>query len=127
MAKHCKHPLCDACMMARSVQDASTIEGVLAMSEDAKMPSRARGGHARAAKLPAEQRSAIASEAAKRRWEARRQATSTEGLPKVLEGYANTLDLAGTKLPCAVIDGPNGIQRVLSEHGITRAILGSRS
>ena len=37
------------------------------------------------------------------------------------------LDLAGMKLPCAVIQGPNGIQRVLSENGITNAILGNRS
>ena len=35
--------------------------------------------------------------------------------------------MAGMKLPCAVIQGPNGIQRVLREHGITRAILGDRS
>jgi hypothetical protein len=44
-----------------------------------------------------------------------------------LEGYKSDLDLAGTKLPCAVIEGPNGIQRVLSENGITNAILGTRS
>jgi hypothetical protein len=31
------------------------------------------------------------------------------------------------KLPCAIIQGPHGIQRVLSENGITNAILGSRS
>ena len=31
------------------------------------------------------------------------------------------------KLPCAVIQGPKGIQRVLSENGITNAILGTRS
>jgi hypothetical protein len=48
-------------------------------------------------------------------------------MPRVLEGYSNVLDLDGTKLPCAVIEGPDGIQRVLSEHGITRAILGTRS
>jgi hypothetical protein len=45
----------------------------------------------------------------------------------VLEGYKNVLDLAGMKLPCAVIQGPNGIQRVLTENGITNAILGTRS
>jgi hypothetical protein len=37
------------------------------------------------------------------------------------------VDIAGTKLPCAVIQGPSGIQRVLSEFGITNAILGNRS
>jgi hypothetical protein len=41
--------------------------------------------------------------------------------------YKSVLDLAGMKLPCAIIQGPNGIQRVLSENGITNAILGSRS
>lgn len=48
-------------------------------------------------------------------------------MPEVLEGYSSFLDIAGTKLPCAVIQGPNGVQRVLSETGITRAILGTRS
>ncbi len=86
----------------------------------------AKGGRARAAKLTPEERSSIASEAAKRRWE-QRQATPPVGLPHVLEGYKSVLDLAGMKLPCAVIQGPFGIQRVLSENGITNAILGSRS
>ena len=48
-------------------------------------------------------------------------------MPRVIEGYSSFLDLAGTKLPCAVVQGPNGIQRVLSETGITQAILGTRS
>lgn len=48
-------------------------------------------------------------------------------MPRVLEGYSNVLDLGGTKLPCAVIEGPDGIQRVLSENGIANAILGGRS
>jgi len=48
-------------------------------------------------------------------------------MPRVIEGYSSFLDLAGTKLPCAVVEGPNGIQRVLSENGITQAILGTRS
>jgi hypothetical protein len=87
---------------------------------------RARSGYARAAKLLPEERSAIASAAAKARW-AEKAGPRPAGLPKVLEGYANTLDLVGTKLPCAVIEGPDGIQRILTEHGITRAILGTRS
>lgn len=37
------------------------------------------------------------------------------------------MNLGGRKLPCAVIQGPDGIQRVLTENGITNAILGSRS
>lgn len=89
-----------------------------------KENGRARGGRARAAKLTAEERSAIASEAAKKRWSNRPEA---ESLPRVLEGYSNVLELAGTKLPCAVINGPSGVQRVLTEFGITQAILGTRS
>jgi hypothetical protein len=84
----------------------------------------AQGGHARAAKLTAEERSAIATEAAKKRW-AERPPTATA--PHVLEGFKSVLDLAGMKLPCAIVQGPNGIQRVISENGITNAILGSRS
>jgi len=83
------------------------------------------GGRARAEKLSPAERSSIASEAAKARWINRTQ--PTPDMPQVLEGYSNVLDLDGTKLPCAVIKGPNGIQRVLSESGITQAILGTRS
>ena len=97
------------------------------MTED-NQTGRARGGFARAANLTPEERSTIASEAAKARWTEREEAViPDDALPSVLEGYSNILDLAGTKLPCAVISGPGGIQRVLTENGITRAILGSRS
>lgn len=48
-------------------------------------------------------------------------------MPRVVGGYSGKLDLAGIQLPCAVVESPNGIQRVLSENGITAAILGSRS
>lgn len=92
---------------------------------DGEETGRAKGGRARAEKLTAEQRSMIASDAAKRRWA--NKIEPTPDMPRVLEGYSSFLDLDGTKLPCAVIEGPNGIQRVLSEHGITQAILGTRS
>lgn len=84
---------------------------------------RARGGLARAAKLTQEERSAIATKAATDRWAAR----ATVNLPRALPEFVGVLNLVGTKLPCAVIEGPDGIQRVLTEHGITKAILGSRS
>jgi hypothetical protein len=93
--------------------DAEQIEG------------RAKGGVARAEALTPEERRQIASEAAKRRWAQRVE--PRPDMPRVLEGYSNVLDLGGVKLPCAVIEGPNGVQRVLSENGITNAILGSRS
>lgn len=87
---------------------------------------KAKGGYARADALSPEERSEIASTAAKARWDERR-ARENQSLPHVLEGFSSTLDLAGAKIPCAVIEGPTGIQRVLSENGITLALLGSRS
>ena len=83
------------------------------------------GGRARAVKLSPDKRSAIAKDAAAKRWANR--ILPTPDMPRVIEGYSSFLDLAGTKLPCAVVQGPNGIQRVLSETGITQAILGTRS
>ena len=45
----------------------------------------------------------------------------------MLEGFKSELNLADVKIPCAVISGRKGIQRVLTENGITYAILGERS
>lgn len=76
---------------------------------------KAKGGYARAAKLSPEKRREIAQKAAKERWE-------SPNLPKVLR--PGVLNLSGIKIPCAVLD--NG-KRVLTENGITNALLGSRS
>lgn len=85
---------------------------------------KARGGYARAEALTPEERSASSAHAAKARWEGRIERT----MPRVLENYSSVLDLGGMKLPCAVIEMPNGeVKRVLSENGITNAMLGSRS
>jgi hypothetical protein len=84
---------------------------------------RAKGGYARAARLSQDQRSAIASEAAKTRWSNHR----LPDVPHVLEGFKSELSLAGVTIPCAVISGRKGVQRVLTENGITYAILGERS
>ncbi len=84
---------------------------------------KSKGGLARAAKLTAAQRSAIAAEAARQRWAERRD----DSMPRALAEHQGVLNLGGMRLPCAVIQGPNGIQRVITEHGITNAILGSRS
>jgi hypothetical protein len=88
--------------------------------------NKAKGGYARANSLTPEKRSEIASQAAKTRWQ-EKKAREEQTLPRVLEGFSSVLDLAGAKIPCAVIEGPNGVQRVLSENGITLALLGSRS
>lgn len=94
------------------------------MTDDDEPVGRAKGGHARAARLTSEEKSSIASEAAKKRWEGRQD---NDPGPRVLEGYKSELVLGDVVLPCAVITGPNGIQRVLTENGITYAILGERS
>lgn len=93
-----------------------------------EVSGKARGGRARAAKLTAEERSAIASQAAKKRWQEATvsRASALTGY-KLLQGFKNELNLAGTRLPCAVVQGPDGIRRVLTETGITNAILGTRS
>ncbi len=95
------------------------------LPEPDSQPIGSAGGKARAEKLTPAKRAEIASEAAKRRWANR--VDPTPDMPRVLEGYSDVLNLDGTKLPCAVINGPNGVQRVLSETGITQAILGTRS
>lgn len=86
---------------------------------------RAKGGLARAASLSAERRSRIAADAARTRWAHRIEPQPS--MPRVLKGYSDALNLSGTKLPCAVISGPHGPLRVLTENGITNALLGSRS
>lgn len=96
------------------------------MASHEEVAPQSIGGHARAAKLTAEERSQIAAEAARARWENHNPDPGSP-LPRALPGFTGELNLAGLKLPCAVIEGPHGVQRVLSEHGITRAILGSRS
>jgi hypothetical protein len=95
--------------------------------KDNEPTGRARSGIARKESLSPTERSEIASTAAKARWAAKRERDALQRLPHVIEGFSNTLDLAGVKIPCAVVDGPSGVQRVLSENGITNALLGSRS
>lgn len=77
---------------------------------------QSKGGKARAEKLTPEERSRIASEGGKAR------ALAAASLPKV--EYPGVLELGDAKIPCAVLsDG----RRVLTENGITHAILGVRS
>jgi hypothetical protein len=77
---------------------------------------QSKGGLARARKLTAKQKSAIASGAARIRWE------EHSNLPRV--DFPGTLKLSNVSIPCAVLtDGT----RVLSENGIANALLGGRS
>ncbi len=94
------------------------------MSKNEKPTGKAIGGHARAEKLSPDERSEIASTAARKRW-AHRETPSD--IPRALPEHKGVLDLGGINLPCAVIQGPKGIQRVLTENGITEALLGTRS
>jgi hypothetical protein len=77
---------------------------------------RRKGGLARAEKLSPEDRTAIASGAARARWE------DQANLPSV--DFSGSLTLGTVSIPCAVLtDGT----RVLSENGIANALLGGRS
>lgn len=77
---------------------------------------QSKGGRARADKLTPDDRSRIASEAARARWEDGSQLPSVD--------FPGTLELGDLRIPCAVLtDGT----RVLSENGITNALLGGRS
>lgn len=83
----------------------------------------AAGGRARADKLSPERRKEIAQKAAASRW----SESDKAAMPKVVGGFKNKIRIGGAEIPCAVIMGPNGIQRVLTGHGITKAVLGGRS
>src|SRR5262245_51597787 len=93
--------------------------------DEEMVTGQAKGGYARAAKLSAKERSEIGAKAARARWETKEK--MGDNTPHVLESFKSVLDISGTKLPCAIVMGPNGIQRVLSENGIANAILGNRS
>ncbi|MGC1505790.1 MAG: P63C domain-containing protein [Sulfitobacter sp.] len=88
-------------------------------------PGPSKGGRARAEKLSPEERSAIAKQAAAKRWEEAGDSSTDNN--QVLEGFKSHLTIAGTNIPCAIVMGPNGITRVLSDTGITNAVLGERS
>src|SRR5438876_1942180 len=75
------------------------------------------GGKARAKKLSKEDRTAIAKGAADARWE-----KAGKAIPKAT--HEGIITIGDMEIPCAVLD--NG-RRVLSENGITYALLGSRS
>ena len=83
-----------------------------AVMNDEQKSIQSKGGEARAAKLTKEERSGIAKDAAKARW----------AIPKAT--HKGILEIGEARIPCAVLD--NG-KRVVSENGITNAILGSRS
>ena len=89
-----------------------------------QVSGKALGGHARAAKLSPAQRSGIAKAAAQKRWAATPQPND---VPRVLESFKSKLRIAGREIPCAIVMGPAGVQRILTENGITNAILGTRS
>lgn len=89
------------------------------MSKHTKSSIQSQGGKARAEKLPPEKRQEIARKAAESRW------TLSEIDGPVFEAtFPGEVQIGDTKIPCAVLS--NG-KRVLSDNGITNALLGSRS
>jgi hypothetical protein len=89
------------------------------MNDDKSPSIQSKGGEARAKSLSPEERSQSARNAVVARWE---KAGKRAPLPKV--AYPGELDIGGCIIPCAVLD--NG-KRIISENGMTNAILGSRS
>jgi P63C domain len=88
--------------------------GAILMSDE--QTPQSKGGIARSRKLSGVERKRIASDAATARW------AEQSKLPKV--EFSGSLALGEITIPCAVLsDG----SRVLSETGITNAILGGRS
>ncbi|MFH1495442.1 MAG: P63C domain-containing protein [Pseudomonadota bacterium] len=95
------------------------------MENNNEVKGRAKGGKARAESLTADQRKEISSNAIAARWE---KAGKMKTLPQVILKQ-NDLSLAGLSIPCAIIEstGDKEVRRVLTESGITTAILGTRS
>ena len=89
------------------------------------MTNKKAGGFARADSLSSERRKEIGVSAIKTRWENERL---RESLPHVIL-KRNDLKLADITIPCAIVEGANGADpiRVLTESGISNAILGGRS
>jgi hypothetical protein len=77
---------------------------------------QSKGGRARAERLDPAERKRIAAVGGRAR------AETMAALPKV--EYSGVLNLGGVPIPCAVLDDG---RRVLTEHGITQAVLGTRS
>src|SRR5438876_9330968 len=84
---------------------------------DTESGIQSMGGKARAKKLTGEERQEIAKRAAFARWN-----KTGVGIPKAT--HEGIITIGDMEIPCAVLD--NG-RRVLSENGITYALLGSRS
>lgn len=88
-------------------------------NENSETKKGAAGGNARAAKLTKEQRAEAASQAARTRW-----ALAEYDGPIEDAEFTGTITIGDKQIPCAVLkDG----RRVISDNGITNAILGSRS
>lgn len=89
------------------------------MTEKEKVPNRKAGGFARAQSMTPEERKSAAKRAAETRWLRQKH----EG-PILEATYPGVVKIGEKQIPCAVLaDGT----RVLSDNGITNALLGSRS
>lgn len=86
---------------------------------DKKVPNRKAGGIARRKALTKEERQEIARRAAESRW-----LREAHDGPILEATYSGVVTIGDKQIPCAVLsDG----RRILSDNGITNAMLGSRS
>src|ERR1035438_8277562 len=88
-------------------------------TENVNQSIQSLGGEARAKTMTSDELSESARTAALARWE---KAGKRSPIPRAT--HKGELTIGDVEIPCAVLE--NG-KRVLSEHGITNAILGSRS
>jgi len=106
-----------------------TIDEIRAAAKVLARIGGLKGGKARAEALTPEQRKEIAREAATARWSRKKEHPEEQDIPEAIN--SGVLTIGDMSIPCAVIkvlkDGEPVPTRVLSEHGITNALLGSRS
>jgi hypothetical protein len=92
---------------------------------DVVLKGKAKGGVARAESMTPERRKEISAKAIAARWD---KENKVKSLPKLILKQ-NDLNIVGLSIPCCIIEMPNNteVRRVLTETGITTAILGTRS
>jgi hypothetical protein len=81
---------------------------------DKKDSKKAIGGRARAEKLSPDQRKEIARNAASARW----------SIPKA--NYTGVLNIAGTEIPCAVVEQSDKVMRLIVQREVVSLLTGSK-
>jgi hypothetical protein len=100
-------------------KDPEALDAEVIQPAEQVKSGRVRSGKARMELLTSEERRQLARQAASKRWQT---LTAGSDLPRAT--HKGEIPIGDTRIPCAVLD--NGM-RVLTETGITKALLGTRS